>query len=89
MNIKIGTIINHPGSTFNGKLQEKYNVVMTGYLTRDKNGSLYIWIGEAPIKNECGFWGNCGGSFAFIDADLFPDVKWEDDYPTEVTIKIM
>ena len=42
MNIKIGTIVNHPGSTFNGELQEKYNVVVSGQLLRNFDGTLSL-----------------------------------------------
>ena len=97
MNIKIGTIVNQPGSTFNGELQEKYNVIMTGWLARNEDGSLFLFTSSHGKSGRIikrtgntlnGFWESEWSNYAFIDRDLFPDVKWEDDYPTEVKIRI-
>ena len=51
-NITIGKIVNQAGSTFNGDLQEKYNVVMTGYVARNFDGSLEMHVN---IKDVSGF----------------------------------
>ena len=101
MNIQFGTIVNHPGSTFNGKLQERYNVVLSGYLARNKDGELHLFLApenmyERKFKrlNVDGFeqWCLSGARIddreIELDRHLFPDVKWEDDYPTEVQIRI-
>lgn len=98
MNIKIGTIVNQPGSTFNGKLQEKYNVVVSGWLARNKDGTLVLLIEDNPqlvrinfIKGSNYWTARRAGGFVggiYINNTLFPDVKWEDDYPTEVKIRI-
>lgn len=101
-NITIGKIVNQPGSTFNGDLQEKYNVVMTGYVARNKDYTLKLFL-DVKDKNEfrryrgisyndldmTGYWDCAGNHGVELDYHLFPDVKWEDDYPTEVKIRIM
>ena len=40
--ITIGEIVNQPGSTFNGELQENYNVVVSGQLLRNFDGTLSL-----------------------------------------------
>ena len=98
--ITIGKIVNQPGSSFNGELQEKYNVILQGFVARDENGSLSLFVDPRNMDkrkfvrndNGClkgGYWCFPGGEYVQLDEDLFPDVKWEDDYPTEVTIRIM
>ena len=101
-NITIGKIVNQPGSTFNGELQEKYNVVMTGWLARNKNGDLHLFIEPQDMKKRrfirldidsflewCLSDARIDDKIVQLDRDLFPDVKWEDVYPTEVKIRIM
>ena len=99
MNIKIGTIVNQPGSTFNGELQEKYNVILSGFIARDRDRTLHLFLLEnvdkkrelRKIESE-GFWiisdERIYDERVLLDKSLFPDVKWEDDYPTEVKIRI-
>ena len=98
-NITIGKIVNQPGSTFNGELQMKYNVVLSGYVARGKDDTLQLWIVDTPglvpldfSKGNTNWQARRGSSYVgglFIDNRLFPDVKWEDVYPTEVKIRIM
>lgn len=99
MNIKIGTIVNHPGSTFNGELQEKYNVILSGLIARNRDRTLHLFLLEnvdekrelMKIESE-GFWiisaERIYDETVLLDKSLFPDVKWEDEYPTEVQIRI-
>jgi len=98
-NITIGKIVNQPGSSFNGELQEKYNVIIPGFVARDENGSLYLFLGTGNIDKRqfvrkkggwgVGYWFLMDDrGYVQIDNGLFPDVKWEDDYPTEVKIRI-
>lgn len=97
--ITIGKIVNHPGSTFNGELQEKYNVLLPGFVARDEAGSLYLYVDPLNMDKrkfvrrnnggwKGGYWSLTHGNYVQLDEDLFPDVKWEDDYPTEVKIRI-
>ena len=59
------------------------------YIARDKGGNLCIYTGGKPHKVAT-FWAleepGCSGK---ISNHLFPDVKWEDENPTEVAIEIV
>lgn len=64
------------------------------FLARDLDGSLYIYINGKLCKHvdtwiidlaESNGRVNC----AYLDKDLFPEVKWEDESPTEVSIEIV
>lgn len=58
------------------------------WIARDRNKSLWLYIGDKPYKdltNEC--WNNLGINRS-IDPKLFPKVKWEDEEPTEVELVI-
>ena len=64
-----------------------------GWLGRDKSGYLRLWRTK-PYK-EVNFdygasWGlPCEmGAWIRLDKNLFPNVKWEDEEPTEVVIKV-
>lgn len=60
------------------------------YVTRDRDGGLWLWIGFKPHKNErdqC--WTDekgCKGDLTFLPKTMFPNVKWEDEEPLEVRI---
>lgn len=56
------------------------------WLARDKNGRLYLFYFEKPTKGET-IWHTDGYCEKLI-TDIFPQVKWEDEEPTELTIKI-
>lgn len=96
--ITIGKIVNQPGSSFNGELQEKYNVIIPGWLARNLDGTLFLYIDprnmdsrkfvRIKIDDNNGWWELSGGNYVQLDNDLFPDVEWEDEYPTEVLIRI-
>ena len=57
------------------------------YVARDKNRDLYLYS-EKPIKNidEEGWYAQ--GGLIYIESDEFPNVKWEDEEPTEVELTI-
>ena len=94
----VGRIINQPGSIFNGKIQEKYNAIIPGWLARNKDGTLFLYVDprnmdtrrfvRITVGEEYGSWELSGGNYVQLDNDLFPDIKWEDPYPTEVKIRI-
>lgn len=61
------------------------------WIARDEGGELWLY-GENPVKTSEGWW--CLVYKIFYDSfplptDLFPEVKWEDDEPTEVELKIV
>ena len=62
------------------------------WLARDKDDSLFLYIGCIPIKN-------CLDNVwiakelritdaMLLDKDLFPEVQWSDDEPTKVKLVI-
>lgn len=99
--ININKMVNMPGSVYNGHKQEKYNVVLRGYVARNKDYSLYLFLADKDSKTfrrrvfhgyndeKTGYWDANGASSMKLDPELFPDVQWEDSYPTEVQIRIM
>ena len=62
------------------------------WLARDKDGSLFLYIGGIPIKNRSdNVW--IAKELRITDAmlldkDLFPEVKWSDNEPTKVKLII-
>lgn len=61
------------------------------YVARDKDGSLYLFNAR-PVKiDECGDWQPSETSLDWIklDPSRFPEVKWEDEEPTEVELVII
>lgn len=61
----------------------------TAYIARDKGGNLCIYTDGKPHKCVS-FWAVVEpGCSAKISDYLFPEVKWEDEGPTEVTIEIV
>lgn len=56
------------------------------WVARDKDGDLYIYE-EKPYKNAH-VW-NCNKlDYVQIGEELLPEVKWEDEEPTEVELII-
>lgn len=55
------------------------------YVARDRAGSLYLYRIK-PIKGAT-FWDSSCDSME-LDRDLYPEVKWEDEEPTEVELVI-
>lgn len=60
-------------------------LTMLCWLARDDDSSLYLYFRDCPIKKEnIGIWYNQSGECINLDVDSFPEVKWEDNDPTEV-----
>lgn len=63
------------------------------WIARDKNGDLSLFD-EMPIRTFKRWSVDCADSLMEshpieLDKHLFPEVKWEDDEPTEVELKIV
>ena len=57
------------------------------WVARDKGGKLYLYF--APPRKYPREWPpNIHTDYFEINRDLFPDVKWEDEEPTEIEISI-
>ena len=57
------------------------------WLARDKDNTLWLFIGERPKKDKNG-WINVPNNWRKIDSNLFPEVQWSDDEPTKVKLVI-
>lgn len=58
------------------------------YVARDKCGDLCLFTGR-PVKIDgFGYWlpNKTGIDWIKLDSALFPEVKWEDEEPTEVEL---
>lgn len=55
------------------------------YVARDKNKSLYLY--EHKPEKHSTIW-HSPGSVEQLDTYWFPEVKWEDEEPTEVELTI-
>ena len=51
------------------------------YIARDKDGRLYLYTSN-PKKDQF------SGEWELRDNRLFPEVKWEDEKPKKVELKI-
>ena len=64
------------------------------FLARDLDGSLCIYF-NGKLHKHVDTWiidltkSNGRVNCAYLDKDLFPEVKWEDEEPTEVSIEIV
>ena len=63
---------------------------MKAFLARDSDGRLFLYSPNPPIKETIQWISLDGRSSIFtIDDGLFPEVKWEDEEPTEINIEIV
>ena len=60
---------------------------LEAWVARDENGMLYLYLAK-PKKYKSKWYPNIRSDYFEIDRKLFHEVKWEDEEPTEVTIKI-
>ena len=58
------------------------------WLARDKNNSLWLFVGRRPQKVET-TWYNRTPYYVALDSHSFPEVKWSDDEPTKVKLEIV
>lgn len=57
------------------------------WLARDQNGELFVFYETKPYKDEdIGFWFN-EGEWQEVPKYWFPEVKWSDKEPRELTLK--
>ena len=59
---------------------------LKAWVARDEDGMLYLYLSK-PIKFE-GRWIPTCLKFIIMDKELYPEVKWEDEEATEVTITL-
>lgn len=58
------------------------------WIARDKNNLLCLYFNYKPQKNKVKLKWDNNIIPIVIDSTLFPEVKWEDDEPTEVELVI-
>lgn len=59
---------------------------LKAWVARDEDGMLYLYLSK-PINFE-GRWIPTSNRFTVMNEELFPEVKWDDEEPTEVTITV-
>lgn len=70
---------NHP--------EKKQKATISLWVARDKNGLLYLYENK-PMKFSTTFDEHNGFCVELLNSDLFPEVKWEDEEPTEIELVI-
>lgn len=56
------------------------------YLVRKRNGILRLFIGGYAVKESNTWIFEGGATIVRMEKECFPEVKWEDDEPTEVIL---
>lgn len=86
-----GTILNGSIVKYNGEQDlnnfaenPKNEVIVKGWIARDKNNRLYLYSRE-PLK-DLDYW--VGSVIIELSEYKFPNIKFEDESPTEVELKI-
>ena len=60
---------------------------LEAWVARDENGMLYLYLAK-PKKYKSKWYPNIRSDYFEIDRKCFPEVKWEDEEPTEIEISI-
>ncbi len=75
-----------------GKQEKDADTVIQGWVGRDQDGNLPLFVGSKPYKQEgMDYWSVPHGrplEYLNLNPALFPDITWESDpEPVEITIK--
>ena len=65
----------------------KLQSALKAWVARDKNGRLFLYLAP-PCKSQREWLPYICFNLVELSRDSFPEVKWEDEDPTEVTIVI-
>ena len=58
------------------------------YVARDKTNNLYLYISNAPVKDNKEIWTvNSNANYCELNPNLFSEVKWTDEKPTKVRLE--
>lgn len=60
---------------------------LKAWVARDENGMLYLYLAK-PKKYKSKWYPNIRSDYFEIDRKFFPEVKWEDEEPTELTFTL-
>lgn len=70
----------------------KQQSAIKAWVARDEDGSLFLYIVDVKPRKSQSKWmpDGCSDLIELIELsrELFPEVKWEDEEPTEVSITI-
>ena len=70
------------------KEEEEQNDVEIGFLARDKNNDLWLYIKNHPRKDD-GYWSCDEDTDCMeIDGNFFKEVQWSDEEPTKARLVI-
>ena len=63
---------------------------MKAFIARDSTGSIFLYHPNPPSKaKEIWIKATRTDTLSAINENLFPEVKWEDEEPTEINIEIV
>ena len=60
---------------------------LKAWVARDENGRLYLYLAP-PLKSQREWLPNICFNLVELSPESFPEVKWEDEDPTEVSITV-
>lgn len=60
---------------------------LKAWVARDEDGMLYLYLAK-PRKNQSKWLPNIRFEFIELSRESFPEVKWEDEEPTEIELSI-
>ena len=60
---------------------------LEAWVARDEDGMLYLYLAK-PRKNQSKWLPNIRFEFIELSRESFPEVKWEDEEPTELTFTV-
>lgn len=63
-------------------------IQMKTYIARDNSGQLCMYFGAKPFKGFGCWYAESMEGLVYLNSDLFPEVKWENEEPTEVEVTI-
>ena len=71
-----------------GEKEEENEEVVQACMARDKDGTLYLYVGNNYPRRGYTYWTTDDGDCLQIDPHLFPEVQWSDEEPTKVKLVI-
>lgn len=64
------------------------DIPMKTYIARDKDGELCLYFKQKPVKRFNFWYTESTDNMVYLNSDLFSEVKWENEEPTEVEVTI-
>ena len=68
--------------------EEKQEQVLHACMARDKDGTLYLYVGNNYPRRGYTYWTTDDGDCLQIEPQFFPEVQWSDEEPTKVKLLI-